>query len=150
MELLDPIDSLLKVKGYQVWSVGPDAFVYEAIELMAQKRVGVLLVLSHSELVGIISERDYARKVILEGKSSKETEVREIMTTPVISATPQSTVAECMRVLTANNIRHLPVVENGKVLGVVSLGDLVKWIITAQAEMIQELGGYFQGPPASW
>ena len=150
MELLDPIDSLLKVKGYQVWSVGPDAFVYEAIELMAQKRVGVLLVLSHSELVGIISERDYARKVILEGKSSKETEVREIMTTPVISATPQHTVAECMRVLTANNIRHLPVVENGKVLGVVSLGDLVKWIITAQAEMIQELGGYFQGPPASW
>ncbi|MBI4443823.1 MAG: CBS domain-containing protein [Acidobacteria bacterium] len=150
MELLDPIDSLLKVKGYHVWAVEPDASVYEAIEQMAQKRVGVLMVLSHGELVGIISERDYARKVILEGKSSKETEVREIMTSPVISATPQQTIAECMKVLTRNNIRHLPVVENGKVLGVVSLGDLVKWIINAQAEMIQELGGYFQGPPASW
>ena len=150
MELHDPIDSLLKVKGYHVLSVGPDALVYEAIELMAQKRVGVLLVLSEDQLVGIISERDYARKVILEGKSSKETAVREIMSAPVISATRKSRVAECMRVLTANNIRHLPVVENGKVLGVVSLGDLVKWIITAQAEMIQELGGYFQGPMASW
>ena len=150
MELHDPIDSLLKVKGYHVLSVGPDALVYEAIELMAQKRVGVLLVLSEDQLVGIISERDYARKVILEGKSSKETAVREIMSAPVISATPQSTVVECMRVLSRNNIRHLPIVENGKVLGVVSLGDLVKWIINAQAEMIQELGGYFQGPPASW
>ncbi|MBI4464466.1 MAG: CBS domain-containing protein [Acidobacteria bacterium] len=150
MELLDPIDSLLKLKGSYVWSVRPDARVYDAIELMAEKQVGALLVMSEDQLVGIVSERDYARKVILEGKSSKETEVREIMTSPVISVTPRHTVIECMRVLAQHQIRHLPVVEKEKVVGMVSIGDMVKWIITAQAEMIQELGGYYPGPQANW
>jgi len=145
MKLLDPVSSLLKRKGSEVFSVGPEASVYEAIELMAERRVGALLIISSGKLVGIVSERDYARKVILKGKSSKETPVRDIMTSLVIKVAPSQTVEECMKIMTANRIRHLPVVQGEKVVGVLSIGDLVNWMISAQEEVIHELENYITG-----
>jgi CBS domain-containing protein len=136
------VGSVLKQKGSEVWVVTPDQTVYESIEMMADKGVGALLVLSAGKLVGIISERDYARKVILTGKSSTSTLVKEIMTTPVIFVTPDQAVDECMIVMTRNRIRHLPIVENEKVLGVVSIGDLVKWVVSEQEETIKQLHNY--------
>jgi len=133
---------VLKRKGNDVWFVAPDQTVYEAIECMADKGVGALLVISGDKLVGIISERDYARKGILQGKSSKTTLVNEIMTSPVIFTAPDRAVDECMGIITRNRIRHLPIVEYGKVLGVVSIGDLVKWIVSEQEETIEHLQDY--------
>ena len=145
MELVDTVRAVLKQKGHEIWSVPPEALVYNAIEMMAEKRVGALLVISEGKLVGVISERDYARKVILQGKSSKQTQIEEIMTSPVIFVGPEHTVEDCMRIMTNNRIRHLPVVENEKVLGVVSIGDLVKWVISAQEETIHHLQHYIVG-----
>jgi CBS domain-containing protein len=136
------VGSLLKRKGSEVWFVTPDQTVYEAIERMAEKGVGALLVLSAGKLVGIISERDYARKVILKGKSSRTTLVKEIMTSPVIFVTPELAVDECMAILTKNRIRHLPIMENEKVIGIVSIGDLVKWVVSEQEETIEHLHNY--------
>ena len=145
MNLVDTVRSVLKQKGQDIWFVSPKVWVYDAIEMMAEKHVGALLVITEGKLVGVISERDYARKVILQGKSSKQTEVKEIMTSPVIFAVPEHTVEDCMRIMTNNRIRHLPVVENERVLGVVSIGDLVKWIISAQEETIHQLQHYIAG-----
>jgi CBS domain-containing protein len=145
MNLVDAVRSVLKQKGQEIWSVSPEVWVYDAIEMMADKHVGALLVISERKLLGIISERDYARKVILQGKSSKQTQVREIMTSPVISVLPEHTVEACLRIMTNNRIRHLPVVENEKVSGVVSIGDLVKWVISAQEETIHQLQHYITG-----
>jgi CBS domain-containing protein len=142
MNLVDPVRLLLKQKDQNVWYVSPDACVYDAIEMMAEKYVGALLVVSEGELVGVVSERDYARKVILQGKSSKLTPVKEIMTSPAIVVTPEQTVEDSMRIMTEKRIRHLPVVENGKILGVVSIGDLVKWMISAQEHTISQLHSY--------
>ena len=132
MDLLDTVRLVLKLKGQNVWLISPEACVYDAIEIMADKSVGALLVISEGKLVGVVSERDYARKVILQGKSSKQTQVKEIMTSPAIVVTPEKTVEESMRIMTEKHIRHLPVVEDQKILGVVSIGDLVKWVISAQ------------------
>lgn len=145
MKPVDTLDSVLRFKGRQVWSIAPIATVFEAIALMSEKSVGALLVLSGGRLAGIISERDYARKVILRDRSSKETQVREIMTDRVITAAPGNTVEECMRLMTEYRIRHLPVLDGERVVGIVSIGDLVNWTITAHEETIGHLEGYIAG-----
>jgi CBS domain-containing protein len=142
MKMSGTVGAILKRKGGGVWSVAPEQTVYEAIEMMADKGVGALLVISEGALAGIISERDYARKVILEGRSSKTTVIHEIMTSPVISVSPEQAVDECMELMTRHHIRHLPIMDNQRVLGVVSIGDLVKWVVSEQEETIEHLHNY--------
>jgi CBS domain-containing protein len=146
MKVLDRVNVILSRKGSDIWTVPPDASVYSAIELMADKRVGALLVTEAGRLVGIISERDYARKVILKGRSSKDSFVYEIMTPSPVTVDMCTSVHDAMQVMTQRHIRHLPVVDNaGKILGVLSLGDLVNWIISSQDEHIEHLEHYITG-----
>jgi CBS domain-containing protein len=147
MELIGNISAVLGSKPPQVWSIAPEATVFEAIQMMADKNIGALLVMIGGKLTGVISERDYTRKVALKGKSSRETQVREIVSTPVVSATPTHTVAECMRLMTHHRVRHLPVLDGDRVVGIVSIGDLVNWIISAQSIAIQQLETYIAGHP---
>lgn len=139
------IRQLLEKKGYDVWSISPEASVYDALLLLADKNIGALLVLDEGELVGILSERDYARKVALHGKTSMKTPVREIMTERVFAVRPRNTVEEAMALMTEKHIRHLPVVEEDEIVGVISIGDLVKSIIAEQEFMIQQLESYISG-----
>lgn len=140
--MAETIGSILAGKGRQIWSVAPEATVYDAIAAMMGRGVGALLVIANGILVGIVSERDYARKVILLGRSSRETHVSEIMTQPVITVSASHAVDECMRIMTENRIRHLPVLDRTSVIGVVSIGDLVKSIISSQAQTIGQLHTY--------
>lgn len=146
-KLNDSVASLLKQKPAVIWSIAAEQSVFEAIHEMSDKSVGALLVMSEGSLVGIVSERDYARKVILLGRSSKNTRVAEIMTGEVLSVSPAQTLDECMALMTKHHIRHLPVIKDGKVLGMVSIGDVVKWIISAQEATIRHLEQYISGMP---
>lgn len=146
MKVLDRVSMVLREKGNATFSLPPGATVYSAIELMADKRVGALLVIDGDKLAGIISERDYARKIILQGKSSSDTFVREIMTPSPITVRCETSVDEAMRIMVDNRIRHLPVINSeGQVAGVLSIGDLVKWIVTSQDETIEHLQHYIAG-----
>jgi CBS domain-containing protein len=139
------VRQLLEVKGHDVWSIGPNSSVYDALRMMADKGVGALLVMENDKLVGIISERDYARKVILKGKASMDTKVNEIMTSTLVTVHPDQTVHECMELMTNKHVRHLPVVLDNKVLGIISIGDVVKDIIYQQRETIKDLERHVTG-----
>jgi CBS domain-containing protein len=139
------VKQILDTKGYAVWSIHPQESVFTAIQQMAEKEVGALVVLEDDALVGIISERDYARKVILKGRASHETAVRDIMTPHVICASLDQSIEECMNIVTERRIRHLPVLDGGQVVGMISIGDLVKTIIAEQQFMIEQLAHYISG-----
>ena len=139
------VQQILRAKHGTLLSISPDADVFDALATMARHDVGALAVLDRGRLVGMFSERDYARKVILQGRLSKDTAVSEIMTSHLVSVTPDDTVDECMRLMTEHRVRHLPVMANGDVAGMVSLGDLVKWIIDSQEQEIRHLHAYIAG-----
>lgn len=139
------VKQILDAKGYQVWSITPDKFVFDALKLMGEENIGALAVVEAGRLVGIISERDYARKVILQGRTSRDTRVAEIMTAAVVATRLDQNVEECMATMTARRIRHLPVVENDQLIGMISIGDLVKSIIDEQQFMIEQLANYISG-----
>ncbi len=139
------VRDLLRVKGSAVWTIAPDATVYDALTLMAERDIGALLVMEGSSLVGILSERDYARKIVLHGKTSRETPVRDIMTDRVLCVHPDQTVEDCMALMTNKRVRHLPVLEDQRVLGLISIGDAVKSIISEQEFVIAQLENYITG-----
>jgi CBS domain-containing protein len=139
------VEQLLKTKGNEIWSIHPQATVYEALQIMSEKDVGALLVLDKGNLVGIFSERDYARKLILKGRFSKDTTVGELMTREVLYIESQSTIEHCMALMTAKRVRHLPVLENERLIGIVTIGDVVKQIISDQEFTIQQLERYIKG-----
>jgi CBS domain-containing protein len=145
MQITGTVTVLLREKNPDICSIGPNAKVYEAIELMAGRNIGALPVLEDGKLVGMLSERDYTRKVVLRGKSSKETPVGEIMSRSPIVVSPDNTVADCMEIMTDKRVRHLPVVQDGEVVGILSIGDLVKWIMSAQTATIDQLTSYVFG-----
>ena len=139
------VEQLLKTKGNEIWSIAPRATVYEALQMMSEKDVGALLVVDKGNLVGIFSERDYARKLILKGRFSKDTTVGELMTREVLYIESQSTIEDCMALMTAKRVRHLPVLENERLIGIVTIGDVVKQIISDQELTIQQLERYIKG-----
>jgi len=139
------VRQLLRIKGTDVWCIPPEATVLDAIKLMAEREIGALIVTEHDSVVGMLSERDYARKVLLKGRSSRDTPIRDIMTTNVIFAEPDQDVDHCMTVMTEKRVRHLPVLEEGRLIGIVSIGDLVKSIISEQQETIEQLENYIRG-----
>ena len=139
------VDEILKRKGSRVWTIPGDATVFEAIQLMAARNIGSLAVVSGGSLEGVFTERDYTRKVALHGKSSKETLVNEIIAPEFVVAAPASTIEECMRLMTENRVRHLPVLDGDQLVGMVSIGDLVNWIISAQSVEILQLHSYIAG-----
>lgn len=146
MQVPDPVSAILKQKSERIWSIAPTATVYEALSVMADQEIGSLLVMDGGHLVGLVSERDYARKVILRGRSSKETRVDDIMTSPPVTVGPDCSVDEAMRIMTENRVRHLPVLDSNRALvGIVSIGDLVMWIITSHQQTIEQLQSYIAG-----
>ena len=145
MEPIGNVEAILKEKGHRIWSVGPDASVFEAIQLMAKKNIGALLVMEDERLLGMMTERDYARKIALLSKQSRETPVHEIFTSMLITVNRDESVKECMRLMVEHRVRHLPVVDGEKVVGILSIGDLVNWIINAQSAAIDQLESYIAG-----
>lgn len=145
MDASSPISALIQHKGSTVWSVPPDMSVLDAIREMSDHNVGALPVVEGGQLIGMVSERDYTRKVILRGKASRNTPVREIMSSPPITVAPAHTVEQCMRIMTESRTRHLPIVDGSRLAGIVSIGDLVNWTLAAQAEQIRQLKDYISG-----
>ena len=145
MEISGTISAILREKGGAIHSISPDATVYDAIEIMADRNIGALLVMTGQRLVGVVSERDYTRKIALKGKQSKQTPVSEIMLSPVISVAEDASVEECMELMTKHRIRHLPVLDSDRVLGVVSIGDLINWIIKTQREVLNSMEDFISG-----
>jgi CBS domain-containing protein len=145
MDVTGTIEAILAQKGTEIYSVSPDATVYDAVALMADKNVGALLVVRDETLVGLISERDYTRKVMLRGKRSRETFVHEIMSSDLTVISPREPVENCLRMMTDKRVRHLPVLEGETIRGVISIGDLVKWVIATQSAAIQHLEMYISG-----
>lgn len=145
MEIPTAARTLLEHKGRDIWTIPPTTTVYQAIQMMSEKNIGALPVMEGTKLVGIISERDYMSKVVLRGKSSKETPVSDIMTRELVTVGPDQSVSKCLEIVTDNRIRHLPVVEGDELLGIVSIGDLVKWIIATQRMTIEQLNAYISG-----
>ena len=143
-----PISALLHHKGSTVWSISPEATVFDAIKLMADKNIGALPVVSKGALIGIFTERDYTRKIALAGKTSRQTHVKEVLCDKVITVLPHDSIEECMRLMTENRVRHLPVVQNDEMLGIISIGDLVNWIISAQDATIAQMERYIAGVAA--
>ncbi len=139
---MQTVRDVLERKGHQVWTVQARQTVYEALEILAEKDIGALLVCDGDEAVGMFSERDYARHVILKGKSSKDTPVREVMSAPLLFASPQQKMEECMALMTEHRIRHLPVLEEGKIIGMISIGDVVKAVLEEKQFLIQQLESY--------
>jgi CBS domain-containing protein len=139
------VQDILQRKGSTTWTIAPEATVYEAIQMMADKNVGALLVMANEQLMGVVSERDYTRKVALKGKASRETQVGEIVTHRPTTVSPTQSVQECLELMTDKRVRHLPVLAEGKVVGIVSIGDLVSWIISAQRVQISQLESYIAG-----
>jgi CBS domain-containing protein len=145
MNITGTVGSVLSHKPTQLWSIHPEATVFEAIQLMADKNIGALLVLENHRLLGVFSERDYTRKIALKGRSSRETPVREVLSSPVVSVAPGSSVEDCMRLMTEHRVRHLPVLEAGELIGLVSIGDLVNWTISAQHVALNQMADYISG-----
>ncbi len=139
------VHQILQKKGSQMWTIAPDATVYQALELMAEKNIGAVPVMENNMLVGIFSERDYARKVVLQGRTSRETLIKDLMTKQIYFVKPNRTLDDCMQLMTAKHIRHLPVLNDGKLVGIISIGDVVKGIISIQANTIRELESYITG-----
>ena len=145
MKMAGTISEILRDKGSRVWSISPDAKVFEALQLMTDRNIGALPVLEGTKMLGILSERDYARKVALLGRSSRQTTVREIMSAQVVLARPDDSIEECMRLMTETRVRHIPVIHGDQLLGIVSIGDLVKWIISAQSAALHQMENYIAG-----
>ncbi|MGA3266223.1 MAG: CBS domain-containing protein [Verrucomicrobiota bacterium] len=149
MKMSVPISTVLHHKNPKLWTVSPEATVFEAVKLMAEKDIGALPVMSGDRLAGLFTERDYARKIVLYGKSSKETRVREIISSKVVTITPGDFVEECMKLMTENRVRHLPVLQDEKLIGIISIGDLVNWTISAQDAAISQMEQYIAGSTAA-
>jgi CBS domain-containing protein len=145
MKTLIPVSSLLHHKGSTVWQVAPEATVFDAIKLMAEKNIGALPVISHGMLIGIFTERDYTRKIALQGKTSRDTRVQEVLSGEIICVTPNDSVEDCMKLMTDHRIRHLPVMQDDHLLGIISIGDLVNWIISSQNSAIEQMEQYIAG-----
>jgi CBS domain-containing protein len=145
VKLNDTVEQVLKRKGFQVHSTAPDATVYEALQKMSDEDIGALVVIDGTSVVGVFSERDYARKVVLKDRSSRELKVHEIMSSPIVTVTPKTTIDDCMYCMTTYRSRHLPVVDDGAVVGLVSIGDLVNWVMSAQDLTIHQLEDYITG-----
>ena len=145
VDLYEPVKHVLRQKSNVLWYTSPDSTVYDAIDEMSKRHIGSLVVLSGGKLAGIVTERDYARKVILQGRHSKETLIHEIISSPVLFVTPETGAGECMRLMTERRIRHLPVMEGDRVAAMISIGDLVNWLVTSQQHTIHHLTGYITG-----
>lgn len=144
-----PISSLLHHKGAAVWVISPEATVYDAIKLMAERNIGALPVISHGVLAGIFTERDYTRKIALQGKTSRQTLVKEVLSSDVVSANPGDSIEDCMRLMSEHHVRHLPVLKGEELVGIVSIGDLVNWTISAQDAAIAQMEQYIAGSVAA-